>query len=316
MRAFASWLAEPFDRFIALKQAGGARYDTQRTLLLAFDRYLSRHAPEPPLVRDTLIGYLASSTLTPRAKDNVVSVVWQALSYARRHGAPVERLPERPPKPPAYWRRRQPRIVSAQEMTRWLEAAYQLPPTEGWRGITIATLLGLLWVTGMRIGEALALDVGAFDRKSGILAVERGKFGKRRLLPLRPSSAEALARYLDHPLRPVAVDAGSPIFVSTLRRRLSMPAAYGGVTTAAKAAQIEPPLPRAHDLRHTFAVRHVVACYAQDRDVQALLPTLSTYLGHVSVESTRQYLVANGSILQQAARRFAKGTAVLDEVAS
>lgn len=316
MRAFTSWLAEPFDRFIALKQAGGASYVTQRNLLVDFDRYLARHAPEPPLVRDTLIAYLASSTKTPRAKDNVVSVVWQALSYARRHGAPVERLPERPPRPPAYWRRRQPRIVSAQEMTCWLEAAYQLPPAEGWRGVTIATLLGLLWVTGMRIGEALALDVGAFDRESGILTVERGKFGKRRLLPLRRSSVQALARYLDHPLRPVAVDAGSPIFVSIQRRRLSMPAAYAGVMTAVEAAQIEPPLPRAHDLRHTFAVGRVVACYAEDGDVQALLPTLSTYLGHVSVESTRRYLVANGSILLQAARRFAKGAATLDEVAS
>ena len=95
---FMSWLAKHFERFIAVKRAGGAIYDSQRDLLLAFDRYLVQHASEPSLERDTLLQYLASSEKTPRARDNVVSVLWQALAHARRHGARVERLPERPPR--------------------------------------------------------------------------------------------------------------------------------------------------------------------------------------------------------------------------
>lgn len=315
-RPSESWLAEHFERFVAVKRAGGAVYGSQRNLLLAFDRFLCQHAPEPPLERDTLLRYLASSEKTPRARDNVVSVLWQALAHARRHGARVERLPERPPKPPSYWRRRQPRIVSSEEIKRWLRAAHDLPPADGWRALTIATLLGLLYVTGMRIGEALALDVAALDRANGVLTVVRGKFGKSRALPLRPSTVQALARYIDHPLRPMKAAAASPIFVSTRRRRLSQPAAQTGVDTAARAAHIAPPRPRPHDLRHTFAVSRLAACYAEGRDPQALLPILSTYLGHGSVEATRQYLVANGSILEHAVGRFSSYTAILDEVGS
>ena len=69
-----------------------------------------------------------------------------------------------------------------------------------------------------------------------------------------------------------------------------------------------------HQFRHTFAVSHVAAWYAEGRDVNALLPTLSTYLGHISVENTRLYLTANGALLEQAAARFAHKTSALDEV--
>lgn len=313
---FMSWLAKHFERFIAVKRAGGAIYDSQRDLLLAFDRYLVQHASEPSLERDTLLQYLASSEKTPRARDNVVSVLWQALAHARRHGARVERLPERPPKAPAYWRRRQPRIVSSEEMKRWLRAAHDLPPLGGWRAVSIATLLGLLWVTGMRIGEALALHVDALDQAHGILTVVRGKFGKSRALPLRPSTVQALAGYIDHPLRPIQASAASPIFVSIRRRRLSQAAAQAGIDTAARAAEISPPRPRPHDLRHTFAISRLAACYAEGRDPQALLPILSTYLGHGSVEATRQYLAANGSIFEQAAQRFSAYATIGDEVGS
>lgn len=315
-RPFTSWLAEHFERFITLKRAGGAIYGSQHNLLLAFDRYLVQYAAEPPLERDTLLRYLALSEKTPRARDNVVSVLWQALAYARHRGARVERLPERPPKAPAYWRRRQPRIVSSEEMKRWLRAAHDLPPLGGWRAVSIVTLLGLLWVTGMRIGEALALHVDALDRAHGILTVVRGKFGKSRTLPLRPSSLQALARYIDHPLRPIQATAASPIFVSTRRRRLSRAAAQAGIDTAARAAAISPPRPQPHDLRHTFAVSRLAACYADGRDPQVLLPILSTYLGHGSIEATRQYLLANGSILEQAARRFSAYTRIEDEAGS
>ena len=141
-----------------------AGYVSQRDLLLAFDRYVGTYAPEPPLLRETLLQYLASlDRLTPRGLNNVVSVVWPAVTYALRHGACVEMLPTRPPKPEAYWRQRQPRILSATEVRSILAAARRLPPVDSLRPATTATLLGLLYTTGMRIGEALALDVGDLD---------------------------------------------------------------------------------------------------------------------------------------------------------
>jgi len=314
---FTSWLAPQFEGFVALRHASGAGYVSQRNLLLAFDRYVGGHAPEPPLLQETLLQYLASlDRLSPRGLDNVIAVVWPAVAYALRHDACVETLPPRPPKPSAHWRQRQPRILSATEVASILAAARRLPPVDSLRPATTATLLGLLYTTGLRIGEALALEVGDLDCSDRILTVRKGKFGKSRALPLRESTAEALARYLRHPLRLIGTAASAPLFVSCRRRRLSYSAVESALRETCLAAKLSQPLPRPHDFRHTFAIGRVEAWYAQGRDVNALLPSLSTYLGHVSVENTRLYLTANGTLLEQAAARFEHNTSALDEVKS
>lgn len=312
---FTSWLAPQFESFVALRRASGAGYVSQRNLLLAFDRYVGGYAMEPPLLQETLVQYLVSlDRLSPRGLDNVIAVVWPAVAYALRHGACIETLPPRPPKPTSYWRQRQPRILSAMEIGSLLASARRLPPVDSLRPATTATLLGLLYTTGLRIGEALALDVGDLDCSDRILTVRKGKFGKSRALPLRDSTVEALVRYLHQPRRPVGTDASAPLFVSCRRRRLSYPAVGSALREACLAAKLSEPLPRPHDFRHTFAIGRVEAWYAQGLDVNALLPSLSTYLGHVSVENTRLYLTANGTLLEQAAARFAHNTSALDEV--
>lgn len=316
-RAFTSWLAPHFDRFVALRRAAGAGYVSQRARLRAFDRHLAAHAAEPPLRQETLIQYLVSlERLTLQGRDAIVGVVWPALAYARSHGAQIEALPVRPPRASQYCRQRQPRILTLTEANSLLVAARELPPQSILRPATTATFLGLLYTTGLRIGEALALDVGDLDRHDRILTVRRGKFGKSRALPLRESTTEALARYVDHPLRPMGTDASAPIFVSRLRRRLNCSTVRLALRSTCLAAGTSKPWPRPHDFRHTFAVSRVEAWYAQGRDVNTLLPALSTYLGHTSVEKTRRYLTANGVLLEEAATRFAHQTRALDEVLS
>lgn len=317
-RRFESFLAPEFDRFVALRRAGGADFGSQKDLLLTFDRYLLSEANEPPLDCETVARYLASKKRSPRSQDNVVSVLWRALGYAKGLGAAVESLPERPRqrRPHSYWRQRQPRIVSAEEITRMMASARALPRQDSLRPATTATIIGLLCATGIRVGEARALNIGDFDRDRGLLTILHGKFGKTRVLPLRESTCRALASYIDHPLRPVDRGSGAPIFVSSRRRRLAEPTLNEAFQVVCEKADLSRPWPRKHDLRHTFAVSWVVDWYRRRRDVDALLPALSTYLGHCSVENTRLYLVANGAILQQAAKRFAKGTRALDEVLS
>lgn len=316
-RIFTSWLAPYLHRFVALKRASGRLYDSGRNLLLAFDRFVHSNAPGAPLRRTTLWDYASSlERLSPRARDNAIGVVWQAVAHAQRHGAPMEALPERPARPSRFWRQRQPRIVSANEVSSLLTAARKLPPAESLRSATMVALIGLLYATGVRIGEALALDVGDFDRCDRLLTIRKGKFGKSRVLPLRQSVTEALAIYVGHPLRPVGTEAASPFFVSGLRRRLAYPTMLSALATVCIEAGIAHPLPRPHDFRHTFAVSRMATWYHEGRNVNALLPALSTYLGHVSVENTRIYLTTNSVLLEQAAQRFARKTSALDEVIS
>lgn len=311
---FTSWLAPYLRAFVALKRAGGFDYQAEEGMLLRFDRHVRRRV-KPPLSRSDLVAFMETKEhLAPRSRDNVVSAIWPALEYARRHGARVLDLPPRPPRPVAYLRQRQPRILDDAELGALLSAAARLTPTDSYRPVTTATLIRLLWTTGLRIGEALALDVGDIDVRDHLLTVRAGKFGKSRVLPLRESTIAALATYVDHPLRRARTSTCAPLFVSQRGRRLCHCSFVGTFAQAWAMTSIAGPRPRVHDLRHAFAVRRVAAWYAECHDVSAKLPALSTYLGHVSVENTRLYLVANGALLQAARARFERETAALDQV--
>jgi integrase/recombinase XerD len=313
---FQSWLAPQLERFVAIKRAGGAKYQQQPGHLAQLDRYLLEHAPEPPLRQEILMAFVAGlGRQSPEWRDKVVRAVWQALARARLHGAEIDSLPPRPPRVPRS-RQRFPRIVCDEEIGAIMAEARRLPKTAAHqlRPSTYATLYGLLFTTGIRIDEALALNVGDLDPHTGLLTIECGKFGKSRVLPVRASTVAALQRYIDDPRRPVGRTATMPLFVSRLRRRLGYTGAAKTFRLLRASAGIAPPLPRLHCLRHSFAVHRVLTWYRQNRDVNALLPALSTYLGHVSVENTWVYLQANGLLLQQAGELFARKTARLDEV--
>ena len=312
--AFTSWLSPHLRAFVAVKRAVGYDYRSEVEALLRFDRYVRRKVT-PPLSRKDLLVYLeAKDHLAPRSRDNVVSIIWSALEYAKCHGAHVLDLPPRPPSPMSRLRQSQPRILDDLEFTAMLSATARLTPIDSYRPITAATLIRLLWVTGLRIGEAVALDVGDIDLRNRLLGVRAGKFGKRRILPVQESTISALDRYLHHPQRQAPTINSAPLFTSQRRRRLCQDSFHHTFGQAWTLAAIPGPRPRVHDLRHAFAIRRVAAWYAAGQDVNAWLPALSTYLGHVSVENTRLYLVANSALLLAARARFESGTTALDEV--
>jgi len=314
-REFQSWLAPLFVRFVALKRAGGYRFVTQEYCLARFDRYLDRHAPTAPLRGETITAYLTSvERLSPRGRDNSIDVVWQALAFAQRHDARIDTLPPRPPRAPSNFRLRHPRIITHEEISSIIAQARNLPHPHQLRSATYATLFGLLFATGARISEALSLDVGDLDISANLLTIRRGKFGKSRILPLKLSTSQALVRYIHDRRRSTGNGTTDPIFVSGLKKRLSADTARYTFKKVCTAAAVKEPLPRLHDLRHSFSVLCVVKWYRMNRDVNALLPALSTYLGHVSVENTRTYLQANGLLLDEASKRFSLRCPQLNEV--
>ena len=176
------------------------------------------------------------------------------------------------------------------------------------RGATYETFLGLLAVTGMRVGEAIRLDRTDLDSSDGLLVVRTSKFGKSRELPLHPTTVAALHRYLRRRDRPRPVIPTPALFVSGAGTRLL----YGDVDWTflklVRRAGLVPRSascrPRLHDLRHTFAVRTVLDAYRADADVGARLPLLSTYLGHVDPGATYWYLSSAPELLALAGERL------------
>lgn len=207
------------------------------------------------------------------------------------------------PSPP---HRATPFLYSEEQVAALIEAAETLRGTHP--AATYRTLIGLLTVTGMRIGEALALDRGDIDPKEGAILVQETKFAKSRELALHASTIEAVLRYLGRPDRPRAAAGTAAVFVSARGARLAYRSASGTFARLVDRAGIEPRSascrPRLHDLRHSFAVRTLLNAYSGEGEPQERLALLSTYLGHADPAHTYWYLSASPELMGLAAGRL------------
>jgi integrase len=239
------------------------------------------------------------------------------LTHVRRFAAwhsAVDPRTEVPPTDllPHPHRRKPPHIYSDEEIGALVWEASRLPSPTGLRARTLATLLGLLPSTGLRIGEALSLDRDDVDLAEGILFVRRGKFGKSRFIPVHDSTCDALGEYardrdrlLPHPKSPA-------FFVGEGGRRPTQGSVRHNFVRISRVVGLRSPTdgnryghgPRLHDMRHRFAVARLLAWYREGRDVDREMPKLSTYLGHVHVSCTYWYLEAVPELLRLATERL------------
>jgi integrase len=177
------------------------------------------------------------------------------------------------------------------------------------RAVTIATLIGLLDATGMRIGEAIALDRSDIDWTAAVLTIREAKFGKSRLVPLHDSAAAQLGEYARVRGRLMPHPGTGAFFTSLTGTRLAYPhihRTFSMLVGLAGTGTGSPATPRIHDIRHSFAVRTLLRWYRDGHDVQARLPWLSAYLGHREPRHTYWYLSGIPELLALAAERLEK----------
>ena len=151
------------------------------------------------------------------------------------------------------------------------------------------------------------LDKADVDLRTGVLLIRRTKFKKDRIVPLHPTTREVLRRYAG--ARDVAFEGcTSPAFFINLRRqRFASHTLECATFKLLLRAGLRGPSgkgPSFHSLRHTFAVRRLIAWYQQGTDVQAMLPALATYMGHVCYSSTAYYITATAELMRLAAGRY------------
>ena len=236
---------------------------------------------------------------------------WLRLSVVRGFAAYLQTIDpacEVPASELLPWRRCRaiPYIYSEEQVAALIETAGRLRWSH--RVATYRTLIGLLAVTGMRIGEAIRLDRGDIDLGAGLVLVRYTKFGKSRELPVRPEAAEALGRYLRRADRPSPAAGTDAVFLYNDGTRLNYGAVHWTFARLLALTGIEPRSadcrPRLHDLRHTFAVRTILDAYREEGEVEGRLAALSTYLGHVDPGNTYWYLSAAPELMELAARRL------------
>jgi site-specific recombinase XerD len=173
---------------------------------------------------------------------------------------------------------------------------------------TYQTLIGLLAVTGLRVGEAIRLTRGDVCLDTGLVRVTKSKFNKSREVPLHPSSVTALHDYLQCRERLCPKPRCDSFFLSQTGTTLSSSRVRSVFHRLTQQAGLRPRSdrcrPRIHDLRHSLACTILIDMHRDGGDVQARLPLLSTFLGHVKPESTYWYLSAVPELLDLAARRL------------
>ena len=207
-------------------------------------------------------------------------------------------------------RRAEPVVCTPAQVAAIVEAAR--PAVASLPAATYHAVIGLIAVTGMRLGEACGLDDTDFDRAEGLVTIRAAKFGKSRQLPLHPGAVDALVVYTDVRDTLFPQRSTPALFVSGVGRRVTtnkVEEAWHGVVERAGARRAhDGRAPRVHDLRHSFAVNTLRRWHAERLDVEARLPLLSTYLGHVNPAATYWYLTATPDLLAAAADRLEQNT--------
>jgi integrase len=172
--------------------------------------------------------------------------------------------------------------------------------------LTHEALFGLLAVSGMRLGEAVGLLCDDVDLDAGVITIRHAKFDRPRLVPLHPTTTSALHRYRlqrDH-CYPAPRTANFFLSsVGTSLTRSGVDATLRQLTTNL-GLRTETVHPRAHDLRHSFAVHTLIRWMQKGIGVDERIGVLSTYLGHVSPAGTYWYLTAVPELLELAAGRL------------
>ena len=300
-----SGLAEQAEEYLGLRRALGHELNDAVRLLPRFVAYLDS------MEVSTITTEVALSWVQqPHAQPS--SSVWlRRMTVARgfaRHMSGIDPATEVPPLGLVTFRPRwrPPFVYSSDDVAALMDEVPRIIPTPI-RAATFRTMIGLLVATGMRVGEVIRLGISDIDWSDGVLVVRTSKFRKSREVPLDPSVVKALGLYAELRDQCVSRSRGSTFFVSTIGtpviysdfglffRRLLVASGVGACSSRR---------PRIHDFRHSFAVHTLVAWYRAGEDVGALLPRLSTYMGHIEVRYTYWYLSAAPELLALAADRL------------
>jgi integrase len=307
-----STMQEKVTTYLQERHQAGFTLSVLGSQLRSFARFADSIGHCGPLTVDLALDWAQASR---RAR---ASTAAGRLAQLRSFAQFCHRLDPRSEIPPAqffgpYYRRVSPHIYSPREVRSLLSAAARWRPAGCLRAQSYATLFGLLASTGLRLSEALALEHRDIDLKQGLLHIRVAKFHKSRYVPLHATTRCALQRYARRCEIQASNTTTERFFVGNDGRPLGL----RGVQSAFERLREElgwrsrggHPAPRIHDLRFTFICRRLERWYAQGVDIDRVILSLYTYVGHVDVTSTYWYLTATPELMRLAARRFQRFTA-------
>lgn len=305
MTASATMVAR-VEAYLATRRRLGYQLRIEGGELLRFARFADASGHRGPVTVELALRWAqtaASSTRLYRARRI------ETVRCFARYQALMEPGTEVPPARilgPAH-RRTQPHIYSQDQISTLLALAARLRSQIGLRARTYVAILSLLACTGLRISEALRLQLADVDLDAGLLTIRETKFHKSRLVPVHPSATTALRAYVAHRGRVQRQRPDATLFISEAGRKIAYTTVRTVFRELADLTVARVPgrrRPRLQDFRHSFACRCLLGWLREGVDVHERIAALSTYLGHAKVSDTYWYLTGVPEIMAITASRF------------
>jgi integrase len=297
------------DAYLSIREALGFQMRAERTLLRDFVNFVESHGIGIPIRASLAVEWACafSARRGPGGAAQRLSMARGFLTYLRAT-IPETEVPDRALV--ASFRRPKPYLFTPDQIRTLIQDAKKARPQSALRPHTLSTLIGLLASTGVRVGEALRLMVTDvwLESEPPCLHLRETKFYKSRFVPLHPSTADHLRHYaaLRTALRYHSLS--DVFFISEHGGPLHHGALWRWFTERCRALGMGPTdagrRPSLSALRHSFAVERMRLWYHEGVDVQARLPHLSVYMGHVRPQESYWYLSATPELLTLAAERF------------
>ncbi len=305
---FTSPLSDEMTHFVKLKQHSGSDYHCSAKLLYKFDQYLVELSVKDKILTMPIFqNYFETiNHLCGRGFSNHYSVLQQFSAWLNQHEINSYVLEKRSAVDRSYSRSAY--IFSLDEIKAILENSRGIYKKEELVPGLYQTIFSLLYSTGIRIGEALALNNADYIKDENLIHIRNGKFRKERYLVLSSSASNRLDEYIRQYKSILPLSAESPMFVNIRRKPLTYNSVrFAFIRTLRRSGIIKDNSgPRLHDFRHTFAVHRLLQWYKTEQDINVKLPFLSTYMGHVDITSTQVYLDVASELLQAGCERFYK----------
>lgn len=307
-------LNEAVDAYITMRRSLGAVFSADTRILRSFSHALGDiplDAVDPQVTYNFCRGSGPPTRWWERKHQTLRGFFAFLVTRGHLSASP---LPEPAPRIPRSF---VPYIYSREELQRLFEATKILEDKHfPLQHRTFRILLLVLYGAGLRPSEGLRLRCCDVDLDECVLAVWDTKFFKSRLVPIGRTLAAALFTYhkaRQHLPMPggthsafFTAHTGVPITLNKLEKVFAQLRQHVGIQSPTGARW----QPRLQDLRHSFALHRLIAWYREGVDVQARLPLLSTYLGHVNISGTQAYLTMTHELLAEASKRFERYTAI------
>ncbi|MHB9036353.1 MAG: tyrosine-type recombinase/integrase [Armatimonadota bacterium] len=305
MPTFRSIFAVTLTQYITMRTRMGIRSNDYWLYLAEFDQYVYEHREVSELTQELAI---TVACLHPTNTEAQCARRYSTIRLFADYLMAID--PGVTPLDPyaLHFRRHRPPadILTWEQIASVMQAVKHISPKHPIAGYTLQALIGLAACTGMRLGEIVSLDRADVDNAARVIHIRNSKFAKSRLVPVQASTITALMQYAGVRDATYPAPQDPAFFLNQRALRMKKDTIDEGFVFAARRCglrEAEGPGPHFHSLRHTYAVRCLEKWYREGRDVNAMLPILATYMGHVHYTSTAYYITAVPELLALAAQR-------------